>query len=114
MQLLKEEQPSGQFVICHPQTLKPLTVDQANRAFWQPMRGTEWCLDTNKNWFKVGVHTYRHSFASNLAAAGVDQRIIDEWMGHQTAAMRMRYRHLYPKNRKNAIQCFSLSPDQHQ
>ena len=42
---------------------------------------------------------FRHSFASNLAAASVDQRIIDEWMGHQTEEqMRTRYRHLFPTN----------------
>ena len=57
---------------------------------------------------KLGFHTYRHSFASNLAAAGVDQRIIDEWMGHQTEAMRKRYRHLFPSNRRQAIESFSL------
>ena len=81
---------------------------RANRCFWQPMRHTEWCLDNTKDWFKVGFHTYRHSFASNLAAAGVDQRVIDEFMGHQTEAMRKRYRHLFPKDRKSAIECLSF------
>jgi hypothetical protein len=38
-----------------------------------------------------------------LAAAGVDQRIIDEWMGHQTEEMRCRYRHLLPETKKTAI-----------
>jgi len=38
-----------------------------------------------------GYHVFRHSFASNLASGGVDQRIIDEWMGHQTEEMRRRY-----------------------
>ena len=52
------------------------------------MRGTDWNLEGSRNWFKIGFHSYRHSFASNLAAAGVDQRIIDEFMGHQTEAMR--------------------------
>jgi integrase len=68
------------------------------------MRGTPWCLDNAKDWFKVGYHTYRHSFASNLAAAGVDHRIIDEFMGHTTESMRKRYRHLFPQNRKRAIE----------
>jgi hypothetical protein len=34
--------------------------------------------------------------------------VIDEFMGHQTEAMRKRYRHLFPKNRRAAIECFSL------
>jgi integrase len=48
--------------------------------------------------------TFRHSFASNLAAKGVDQRVIDGWMGHQTEEMRRRYRHLFPDQRRKAIE----------
>lgn len=43
-----------------------------------------------------GWHCFRHSFISNCAARGVDQRMIDAWVGHQTEAMRRRYRHLVP------------------
>lgn len=73
------------------------------------MRSTPWCLNLKRELFKVGFHTYRHSFASNLAAAGVDQRLIDEFMGHTTEAMRKRYRHLFPTNKRSAIESFSLS-----
>jgi integrase len=107
----RAKRPSGQFVVCEPDSAEPLDPDLANRCFWQPMRGTTWCLNSKKNWFKIGFHTYRHSFASNLAARGVDQRIVDEWMGHQTEAMRKRYRHLFPEDRRSAIQAFSLSSD---
>jgi len=56
-------------------------------------------------WSRIrGFHVFRHSFASNLAAVGVDQRVIDEWMGHQTEAMRKRYRHLLPDQRRKAIE----------
>lgn len=104
----REQRPRGQYVISKAQSLEPLTNDQANRSFWQPMRHTDWCLDSTKDWFKIGFHTYRHSFASNLAARAVDQRIIDEFMGHSTEAMRRRYRHLFPSNRRAAIECFTL------
>ncbi len=110
LQMWREEQATGQYIICQPETLQPLTPDQAKRAFWRPLRSSSWCLNSKKNWFKLGFHTYRHSFASNLAAAGVDQRIIDEWMGHQTEAMRKRYRLLFPKNRRSAIECFLFDP----
>ncbi len=99
----------GQYLICDATTLEPIGKDRANRLFWQPLRGTEWCLDSKRNWFKIGFHTYRHSFASNLAARGVDQRIIDEFMGHTTQAMTLRYRHLFPNLRQLAIRTFSLS-----
>ena len=105
----REHRPDGQLVICERGSREPLRRDLANRCFWQPMRGTSWCLKSKKNWFKVGFHTYRHSFASNLAARGVDQRIIDEWMGHQTEAMRKRYRHLLPKDRRSAMDSFSFA-----
>jgi len=103
--------PRGQFVISDAITHEPINNDRANRCFWQPMRHTEWCLSNKRDWFKVGFHTYRHSFASNLAAAGVDQRIIDEFMGHQTEAMRKRYRHLFPSLRASAIRSFTLMLD---
>ena len=103
------ERPGGRYVVCEPGGTEPLDPDRANRCFWQPVRGTAWCLRSKRNWFKVGFHTYRHSFASNLAARGVDQRIVDEWMGHQTEAMRKRYRHLFPKDRRSAMESFSFA-----
>jgi integrase len=51
----------------------------------------------------IGFHCFRHSFASNLAAQGVDQRVIDRFMGHQTEAMRQRYQHLFPDRMQEAI-----------
>jgi integrase len=50
-----------------------------------------------------GYHVLRHSFISVLANKGIDQRIIDELVGHQTEAMRRRYRHLYPQTVADAI-----------
>jgi hypothetical protein len=55
-------------------------------------------------WEKLlGWHVHRQSYASNCAAKGIDQRLIDEWMGHQTEEMRKRYRHLIPSTQKDAI-----------
>ena len=105
----RKQRPKGQFVLCDADCLDPLGLDHANRVFWSPMRGTAWCLNSKRNLFKVGFHSYRHSFASNLAAAGVDQRVIDEFMGHTTEAMRRRYRHLFPHVKQSAITSFSLA-----
>jgi integrase len=105
----RRRRPRGQFVVGDETSLAPLTPQEASRKFWQPLRGTCWCLASRRNRFKIGFHTYRHSFASNLAAAGVDQRLIDEFMGHQTEAMRKRYRHLFPAKRRAAIESFSLA-----
>ena len=50
-----------------------------------------------------GYHVLRHSFISALANKGIDQRIIDDLVGHQTEAMRRRYRHLYPQTVADAV-----------
>lgn len=74
-----------------------LTSDQLSNYFYNS-------LSKNK-WKHVrGFHVFRHSFASNCAAAGVDQRIIDDWLGHQTEEMRRRYRHLFPEQQRAAIE----------
>jgi integrase len=90
------QHPGGQFTFCQSAD-KPLTWQTATKTFRRVLSGSKWA--------KVrGFHVFRHSFASNLAAASVDQRIIDEWMGHQTDAMRKRYRHLLPDQRRKAIE----------
>lgn len=51
----------------------------------------------------TGWHVFRHSFISNCASRGVDQRFIDSWVGHQTDEQRRRYRHLFPDSQQHAI-----------
>ena len=46
---------------------------------------------------------FRHSFCSNCAAKGIDQRLINAWVGHQTEEMVRRYRHLIPNQQQEAI-----------
>ena len=41
-------------------------------------------------------HDLRHSFASQLASRGVPLRRIQEWLGHSTIHVTMRYAHLAP------------------
>lgn len=50
-----------------------------------------------------GWHTFRHSLASNMASSGVDQRIINEILGHHTLEMERRYRHLLPHKQTEAL-----------
>jgi integrase len=69
--------------------LLPLTDDEAHRHFKRTLGGGEWAMVR-------GLHALRHSFISALASSGVDQRIIDEVVGHQSEEQRRRYRHLYP------------------
>jgi integrase len=41
-------------------------------------------------------HDLRHSFASNLTIGGAPMRQVQEWLGHSTIMMTMRYAHLAP------------------
>ena len=51
-----------------------------------------------------GMHVFRHSFISAMASRGVDQRIIDSFVGHCTDEQRRRYAHLYPDVQQHAMQ----------
>jgi integrase len=41
-------------------------------------------------------HDLRHSFASNLTIGGTPLRQVQDWLGHSTITMTMRYAHLAP------------------
>ncbi len=74
----------------------PITKSEANNHFKSTLAGTKW--STIRGW-----HVFRHSFCSNCAAAGIDQRVINAWVGHQTEEMVKRYRHLIPNQQQAAI-----------
>jgi integrase len=98
--------PGGQHLFCHELRVPrsktkraeygPLTRDQAADHFKRTLAGSKW--EKLRGW-----HVFRHSFVSNCAAKNIDQRVIDEWTGHQTEEMRRRYRHLFPHQQQTAI-----------
>jgi site-specific recombinase XerD len=66
-------------------------------------KGFERGVKDSKLTLMRGWHVLRHSFISALASRGVDQRLIDDFVGHQTEEQRRRYRHIYPSTQRNAI-----------
>jgi integrase len=90
-----EVHPGGTYAFCSRANVM-LTDGQTWKAFLMGVKGSKWHV-------LRGYHAFRHSFASNLAAAGVDQRVIDELMGHTTVEMQKRYRHLFPDQRRAAV-----------
>ncbi len=98
--------PGGQYVFCFEHVDfgrkvyfdgQKVDVDAAHKKFKSTLRHSEW--SDIRGW-----HCLRHSFCSNCAAAGVEQRIINSWVGHQTEEMVSRYRHLFPHLEKEAIE----------
>ena len=74
----------------------PLTEHEAADHFARTVKGSEWEV-------VPGWHALRHSFASICASRGIDQRLINAWMGHQTAEQQKRYQHLFPQKQQDAI-----------
>lgn len=74
----------------------PLTTDEAHDHLKRSLSGSRWSIV--KGW-----HIFRHAFVALCASRGVDQPLIDEWVGHTTEEMRRRYRHLYPSVQRRTI-----------
>ncbi len=84
----------GKYVFCNPDgsmmtrdEIKRVVPVACKRAGLRPL---QW-------------HALRHSFASQLTMDGVPLRVIQELLGHATIEMTMRYAHLAPSARRDAI-----------
>ena len=75
---------------------EPISPMSATKHFRRTLQDGKWSV-------LRGWHVFRHSLASNLASAGVDQRIINEILGHSTEDMERRYRHLLPRKQADAL-----------
>jgi integrase len=60
---------------------------------------------------RIRWHDLRRSFASQLITAGVSIRQVQEWMGHSTIGMTMRYAHLAPGGGADLIRALEAPED---
>jgi len=67
---------------------KPFTLWQLHERLWGACR--------RAGLREVRWHDLRHTFASQLVSAGVPLRQVQDWLGHSTITMTMRYSHLVP------------------
>lgn len=101
-----KKHPGGKFLFPQAERLprsrkvrkapEPLTISEAHTHFKNTLVSSKW--EKLRGW-----HVFRHSFCTNCAAKGIDQRVINAWVGHQTEEMVQRYRHLIPNQQQDAI-----------
>ncbi|MCP3165520.1 tyrosine-type recombinase/integrase [Myxococcus sp. QH3KD-4-1] len=58
----------------------------------------------------IGWHVLRHTFASHLVMGGVPLKAVQELLGHASIEMTMRYAHLSPDVKKDAVRVLEQRP----
>lgn len=74
----------------------PIGPRMATKYFNAALAGSKWAVIP-------GFHVFRHSLASIMATRGIDQRIINDILGHSTEDMVKRYRHLCPRKKEETV-----------
>ena len=93
--LRKVKHLRGDLVFCRFDG-QPLTIWQLHERLWSACR--------RAGLREIRWHDLRHSFASQAVARGISIRQVQEWLGHTTIAMTMRYSHLAPGSGSDLIQ----------
>ena len=56
-------------------------------------------------------HCLRHTCASRLVQRGVGLKVVQQWMGHKSIQITLRYAHLAPSNLMDAVKVLESKPE---
>ena len=84
----------------------PYVFPREDGQRYQNINFKEFKEATKRAGLEEGVlfHTLRHSAASHLVMAGIDLTTVKELLGHKDISMTMRYSHLAPDHKRNAVE----------
>jgi integrase len=75
-------------VLCHPATGQPYDASALRKRFYEALE--------RAGLRRITFHELRHTFGTQMAAAGAPLRAIQEWMGHADAKTTEIYSHYAP------------------
>ena len=78
-------QADDDLVFCHPHTGRPYDASKLRKRFDAALKRAEVR--------RITFHELRHTFGTQMAAAGAPLRAIQEWMGHADASTTQIYAH---------------------
>jgi hypothetical protein len=99
LEALRDRPRTGQFVFCAPDG-SMLTHAQTR---WPLKRALK-----NAGHRHIGWHSLRHSFASHPVMRGAPIKNVQELLGHFSIEMTMRYAHLSPDVRRDAVKLLDV------
>ena len=61
-----------------------------------------------KGFHMTGMHCFRHTFATNALASGIDIRVVQQWLGHASILQTQRYTNLLPGQLQAQVQKLNI------
>jgi len=95
----------GPYVFCQVDG-EPLTPGMLKRPLDRALQRAGIAREVGR----VGWHDIRHTYGSHLAMRGVPLKVIQEEMGHASIEMTLKYAHLSPETKQNAVQVLDQPP----
>jgi len=104
--MLKEERHlKGPYVFCDD-TGAPRRPGPSERGLTRALKAA----GITREHGNISWHDLRHTYASHLVMRGTPLKVVQELLGHATIEMTMRYAHLSPEAKREAVQCLDLPP----